>query len=231
MKAGETVTVSGLAVQFKEYETMLWVIEENQEATVVLRSMQMSKLIRVSQLKIAPSSLSIPAAAQARLSQTLNFQFDLPFHWKMESWIVSKLTAFRDGRPEPDLERYLNVWIPLPDDQNGGNRILLRKCEGERRPLLMYPRLEALGLELVFESRWYGGRTVVIEIDILKPCPQRHIWIFCAWCGKFHLPFDGPNSHRSSRKHNRGARWYLDFYPKDWLRAQCGFMHVEGRWL
>ena len=79
---------------------------------------------------------------------------------------------------------------------------MLRRYTRERElPLLMYPRLEALGLELVFESRWAGGQTVIIEIDILKPCPQKHIWVFCAWCRKFHLPFDGLNSHRCSRKH------------------------------
>ena len=107
---------------------------------------------------------------------------------------------------------------------------MLRRCMEDRRPLLMYPRLEALGLEIVFESRWYQGRTVVIEIDILKPCPQRQIWVFCAWCGKFHLPFEGPNSHRCGNKHAK-ARWYLDNVPKDSLREQSGFMHVEGRWL
>ena len=38
MKGGEIVTVSGLAVAYKEYETMLWVIEEKEESKVVLRS-------------------------------------------------------------------------------------------------------------------------------------------------------------------------------------------------
>ena len=205
---------------------MLWVIEELQESKVLLRATtRTSKLIRVKAFKITPVSLSIPA--QAHLTQTLNFQFDLPFHRKLESWMVSQL----NGRAEPDLERYLNRWIPLPDGHNGGNQVLLRRCVGERRrPLLMYPRLEALGLEMVFYSRWYGGLTVIIEIDILKPCPQRHIWVFCAWCDKFHLPFDGPGSHRCSRKH-QNARWYLDNSPMDWLRERCGFMHVEGRWL
>ena len=74
---------------------------------VLLRAMvRVSIRIRVSAFKTSPASLSIPA--RAHLSQTLNFQFDLPFHWKLESWIISQLTVFRSGSAEPDLERYLN---------------------------------------------------------------------------------------------------------------------------
>ena len=148
------MAVSGLADEFRKYESMQWVIEENQESTLLLRAtVRVSICIRVSAFKTSPVSLSIPA--RAHLSQTLNFQFDLPFHWKMESWMVSQLTVFRNGSAEPHLERYLNTWIPLPDDQNGGNKIMMRRCMGEReRPLLMHPRLEALGLELWFYSSW-----------------------------------------------------------------------------
>ena len=185
--------------------------------------------IRVSAFKTSPAALSI--SAQAPLTETLNFHFDLPFHWKVESWIVSQLTVFKNGRAEPDIEPYLNKWIPLPDDQRGGNQILLRRCMGEReRPLVMYPRLHALGLEMCFHSSWYGQQTVVKEFDILKPCPQRHIWIFCSWCGKFHLPFDGPSSHRGSRRH-QNMQWYMDNQSLDWMRQQCGFMHADGKWL
>ena len=238
MQEGEIVAVSGLAARFAKYESMLWIIEENpdQESKVLLNAVvQRYLFIRVRASKISPASLTIAVEAQAHLSQTLNFQFDLPFHWKMESWIVSQLAIRHNDRaesePEPYIEPYLNQWIPLPDDQNGGNKIMLRRCTREReRPLLMYPRLEALGLELVFFSRWYGGQTEIIEIDILKPCPARHIWVFCAWCGKFHLPFDGFNSHRCSRKH-QNARWYMDNRSKHWLRERCGFMHIDGRWL
>ena len=237
MQEGEIVAVSGLARRWAEYESMLWVIEENpdQASKVLLNSIDNRYLfIRVRACKIVPTSLTILDEAQAHLSQTLNFQFDLSFHWKMESWIVSQVTSrHNDAEPEPEpyMEPYLNQWIPLPDDQNGGNKIMLQRCTRERqRPLLMYPRLEALGLELVFFSRWYGGQTVVIEIDILKPCPARHIWVFCAWCGKFHLPFEGPGSHRGGSKH-QSARWYMDNRDVDWLRERCGFMHVDGRWL
>ena len=85
-----------------------------QESKVLLRAQtQMSKFIRVKAFKISPVSPSIPA--QAHLEQTLNFQFDLPFHWKLESWAVSQLTV--NGGVEQNLEPYLHRWIPLPECQ------------------------------------------------------------------------------------------------------------------
>ena len=93
---------------------MLWIIEEVQASKVVLRARgQMSMFILVSASKISPVSLSIPA--QAHLEQTLNFQFDVPYHWKMESWAVSQLTV--NGGVEQNLEPYLHRWIPLPECQ------------------------------------------------------------------------------------------------------------------
>ena len=175
MQEGELVTVSGLAVQHAEYESMLWIIEEidHRESKLILMPMDMERRsllrIRVSAFKASPAALSI--SAQAPLTQTLNFQFDLPFHRKVESWIVSQLTVFKNGQAEPDIEPYLNKWIPLPDDQHGGNQILLRLCMGEReRPLVMYPRLHALGfnikMELLHECA-YGE-----DDEFLRPCDQ-----------------------------------------------------------
>ena len=100
--------------------------------------------------------------------------------------------------------------------------------------MIMYPRLEELGLEMLFNSTWYHGATsnyaAVIEIDILKPCPAGHIWVFCAWCGRFHLPFDGPGSHRNSRAHEK-ARQHMDTMDLESLRLKMGFWNVEQRWL
>ena len=131
----------------------------------------------------------------------------------------------RDANP---YDRFLNTWLKLPG--YGGNMIMLRPCAYRERPLLMFPRLEKLGLEMCFYPTWHGQGTIVIEIDILKPCPQVHIWVFCAWCRKFHLPYDGPGSHRQSRSHEK-ARQYLDTAPAQNLRERTGFMHVEGRCL
>ena len=116
----------------------------------------------------------------AHLRQTLSFQSDVLF--SLDDGTVDGLTThrFRNGSAEPHLERYLNIRIPLPDDQNGGNTILLRRCVGEReRPLLMYPRLEAFGLELWFRSRWYGADRDQRD-RYLKTMPTTtHLGILC----------------------------------------------------
>ena len=130
--------------------------------------------------------------------------------------------------PHPDLDRYLDTWFPIPF--LGGNSILLRRSTRRRRPLVMYPRLEQLGLEMWFRSDWYGQSAEIIEFDVLKPCPAGQIWPYCSWCRKFHLPYDGPGSHRCSIAHARARRW-LDSYNVEEIRAQCEFYNVQGRWL
>ena len=129
----------------------------------------------------------------------------------------------------PALDQYLDTWIPIPG--LGGNSILLRRSVyPRRRPLVMYPRLEQLGLEMWFRSDWYGQSAEIIEFDVLKPCPAGQIWPFCSWCRKFHLPYDGPGSHRCSLAHLR-ARGWLDSCNVEEIRAQCEFYNVQGRWL
>ena len=110
MQEGEIIAVSGLAARFAKYESMLWIIEENpdQESKVLLNAVvQRYLFIRVRASKISPASLTIAVEAQAHLSQTLNFQFDLPFHWKMESWIVSQLAIRHNDRAESEPEPYI----------------------------------------------------------------------------------------------------------------------------
>ena len=65
-------------------------------------------------------------------------------------------------------------------------------------PLLMYPRLNAMGLELWFHSMWHGQ-----SVDGLGP------WPICRWCPKFHLPYDGPGSHRQSQQHTKFREYYM----------------------
>lgn len=109
--------------------------------------------------------------------------------------------------------------------------MLQRKQCRDRRPCLMFPNLDMLGLEMLFMSTWnYNQKMVIIEIDILKPCPAGHIWPYCAWCGKFHLPFDGKGSHRRSIKHE-AAQEYMDKCSYEHLREQADYLHVNGRWL
>ena len=238
MNKGEIVNIRGVSDQYAEYESMTWIIDDApNDGKVLLRCD--SKWIRLAVDKVLPTTLQTFTASETNTvspttlqtidtaCETLNYQLDVPFHWKLESWIVAKLPNPIDRDADP-IEKYLNQWVPLPG--LGGNCILLRKCSEHRRPLLMFPRLEMLGLELCFYSEWNKGATVVIEADILKPCPAKQIWIFCAWCQKFHLPYDGPGSHRQSKKHAY-ARWYFDTVPAERLREQIGFQQVEGRWL
>ena len=184
------------------------------------------KVIRVGVEKVWPSSLAL----RCESSIVLNFRLDVPYHWKMESWICSTLQLAPGAEAEgSDFDmQYLNKWIPIPG--LGGSSILLRRNTFGVRPAVMYPRLLQLGLELWFHSDWYGENAQIQEIDILKPCPAKHIWPFCVWCGKFHLPYDGAGSHRQSTKHCRARFWFNDM-DTDEIRARVGFNHVQGRWL
>ena len=149
----------------------------------------------------------------------LNYQLDVPFQLQLPL------------QDEPqNIDQYLNRWIPLPGF--GENMIMLRRRDSPHAiPLIMYPRLEELGLEILFHSTWYGETTRVMEADIIKPCPAKHIWIFCAWCGKFHLPYDGPGSHRCGKKHQNARKNTFKCYSADYLRASMGFRNVKDRWL
>ena len=222
------------------------VVEPPQDGRVFLvgQVQSVEKMIRVGVGKVWPASLALCDGLQtleALDRQTLNLQLDVPFHWRMEAWVFSTLHIVPgvDLGPDedgPDLDRYLETWMPVPGF--GGNSILLRRSLAmcprlptrRRRPLVMYPRLEQLGLEMWFRSNWYGQGAEIIEFDVLKPCPAGQIWPFCSWCCKFHLPYDGPGSHRCSRAHER-ARCWLDSCNVEEIRAQCEFYNVQGQWL
>ena len=50
----------------------------------------------------------------------------------------------------------------------------------------------------------------VIEMtfgDVLRWCPAKHVWVYCALCEKFHFPASGPGSHRESSKHLKKKQW------------------------
>ena len=137
-----------------------------------------------------------------------------------------------------NIDQYLNRRIPLPG--HGNSTIMLRRRLVKHvRPLIMFPRLEKLNLEIIFHSNWYDktykkGQTTeatLIEADILKPFDQDYIWIFCAWCKKFHLPYDGPGSHRCSNKHQKARSNLFECCSAASLRSSMGFWDVQDRWL
>ena len=147
------------------------------------------------------------------------------------------MTPILPGGPE-DLDQYLNRWIPLP--AMGKNSIMVKRRERPHpRPLLMFPKLEQLGLEIMFHSNWSQEHILLVEVDILKCCPQRQIWPYCAWCKRFLCPADG---HRNGKLHAgecypngrrkvKGCRYYLDTCDVEYLRHQMGFWDVQARWL
>ena len=110
-----------------------------------------------------------------------------------------------DNGGQWDPSRYLDRWIPLP--LLGGTFIKLQRSSGCCQ-LVMFPRLSRLELELHFKSEWLGEETILKEVDGLKICPAKCIWSYCQWCRKFHLPYDGPRSHRSGGKHKKFREMY-----------------------
>ena len=109
-----------------------------------------------------------------------------------------------------DPTTYLDRWIPLR--ALGGNYILLRRSplsSSGLAPLIMFPRIENAGLELWFHSRWYGQTMLLTDVDVWNLCPAGQFWPKCLWCDRFHLPFDGFNSHRASHRHQRFHAWYI----------------------
>jgi len=113
--------------------------------------------------------------------------------------IIMEATG-NDPRGFWDPSAYFNLWIPLR--ALGGNSIMIRPAPPGQPalPLILFPRIDRLGLEVWFHSRWYGRSTQLIEVDALDLCPQGQYWPKCMWCGKFHLPFD---THRVSNCHRR----------------------------
>ena len=127
----------------------------------------------------------------------------------VESCLMKKLnieTLAENNRWEINASEYLDKWVPLP--LLGGNYVMLRRePDHAHEELILFPRLNSLRLELWFYSTWYQGCIRLIQADGFKPCPMQQIWPFCAWCRKFHLPHEGPGSHRNSKKHKNFESW------------------------
>ena len=114
---------------------------------------------------------------------------------------------------EPHNEDRLGQWLRLPG--YGGNAIMLQRATPPGRDLVMYPQFR--GLELHFRSVWAGETFILIECDILKPCPACQVWPYCAMCQKFQLPVA---AHRCSRAHTSNRR-HLEAMDHDAMRGWC----------
>ena len=213
-----------------EYNKLCWEVTEVDEDGQKAVLKNEDKCIRVDMAKCVPLTLSLrseaPQIAAHASDITLNAALDLPFHCRFEAyvWGVSSEPSF--------VDRYLNQWVPIPG--LGGNSILLRRRKdptNHLEDLVLFPRLNDLGLELWFHSAWLGDSVKIIEIDMFKLCPMKQIWPFCAWCGKFHLPTAGSNSHRESKDHAKMRNW-LRHVGSETIRSMMkDHWHVEGRWL
>ena len=64
-------------------------------------------------------------------------------------------------------------------------------------------------MELWLHSRWHGGMMQLTDVDAWDLCPQGQFWPKCLWCGKFHLPYEGCNSHRESIQHRSFRRNFI----------------------
>ena len=134
-----------------EYNAVAWEVVEapRDERVKLVRQVQgTEKVIRVGVGNVWPASLALcdglprpSKVPRLEASSTLNFQLDLPYYWRMESWVFSTLRIVLgadlvpavDG---PALDKYLDTWIPIPG--LGGNNILLRRsdkasCQGINR--------------------------------------------------------------------------------------------------
>ena len=84
---------------------------------------------------------------------------DYEWEWVLESIIIETMC--------------LDQWMSLP--QFGGNSLLVRAGSSPSPPLVMFPRIDAAGLEIWFHSAWCGGMMQLMEVDVLDLCPQGQI--------------------------------------------------------
>ena len=151
-------------------------------------------------LQLAPSDALalIAPAPQIHLTDA-----QLQTEFVLDSWI---LPTWLDLPHE-----FLNIWMRLP--LVGGNSIMFREKhrDEQHQQLVKYPRFNKMNLQIWFHSEWFatiekGMEPVqLIDADVLKRCPQGHLWPYCTWCHKFHLPFQGANSHRCSVEHKKNV--------------------------
>ena len=203
IEAGEIVGVRLLDPTKKEYNDILWIVVEILGARLHLKgtlpSTGSAKHISVCKEKVCKATLTCAPSIPHSMSS---------FGDLIQNAIVHHTGGCNEDSWDPSS--FLDQWMHLP--LLGGNTFLLRRSEAKNHlPLVMFPRLNLMCLELWFHSRWSGESMQLIDADGLKPCPAQQIWPYCQWCCKFHLPFEGPGSHRCSQKHKQFCKnWMSD---------------------
>ena len=107
-------------------------------------------------------------------------------------------------------EHMLNLWLPLPG--MGGNALMVCRADtavSRVGQLVMFPLLR--NYEVWFTSREMGEHWRMEHCDIIKVCPQRQCWPWCAWCRRFEFPV---MQHRGSLKHLKMLHKITDVDPE-----------------
>lgn len=65
---------------------------------------------------VYPVTLALNEKHKASISDTLNFQLDVSWHWRFENWVINEVRpGSHSGRENfEDIDRFLNKWIPIP---------------------------------------------------------------------------------------------------------------------
>ena len=225
MEPGDNVVVKCSNVV---YNGVLWIVAADQtkatEDTIILQGViaGIDKTIRIAKRKVFPTTVVYSGGCELGPEM-------------YERTILETFNAYRDDDepdPEPFDAAHLNRWVPIPG--LGGNSIMLRRRPdgAPREDLVLFPRINRFDLELWFHSRWNGDVIQLLDADSLGKCPQKQLWPFCAWCQRFHLPHEGPGSHRQSIKHEKFKNQHLPFYGADRVRADIrNQMHMKRLWL
>ena len=179
-----------------EYNSRTWAVvntePEEHPGRVLLKDTEGDKVIAVRAASLRRQELAIP---RGPLQQDLG---EGPQHCQ-----VAKAVDHAFNFEDHDYERLLNQWVPLPG--YGGNQVMVRR--GVPKNLVFFPHIQRLGLELWFYSTWLNDHIELLDWDIVKVCPQEHLWPFCFYCEKFHLPVQ---AHRLSQKHQRALNYMRD---------------------
>ena len=90
-----------------------------------------------------------------------------------------------------------------------GAFMLTDMAPGPGQALIMYSQLSQH--QMIFHNAWNGDVVLMMECDVLKACPAKQVWPWCAWCRKFLLPVE---DHRNSKKHQSFRRQLMEKGPE-----------------
>ena len=200
--AGDLVAVT--TTSKPEFNTKVWrVIETRADGRVVAHNDDDNQRIvvkeeQVTHLALVPASTLAPHVAAHNMQMQQPAPLAVPNSLEAEAEVFTRFVfGINSGGSRQPL---LNTWIPLP--LLGGNMICLTQNTDPDYELVLFPQLS--GYQLHFFSRWEEEQIRLQDCDILKLCPVRQVWPWCAYCHKFLYPVE---AHRASKQHCNCLRW------------------------